>query len=276
MRERQLQKTVGMNILMLVIVLMIDFPFLWMLFTSLKEKSETITVPPTFLPSHMTWDAFRSVLKADFLGYFANSLYIALLTTGIALLFGIMAGIGFSRYRFRGSKGFKIGILVTQLFPLILLIPPYYMLMSKLGLLDNHASLIITYCAFTLPFCVWMLTTYFATVPVDMEESAMIDGTTKLGAYVRITVPMAAPGIAATAIFAFVLAWNEFAFANTFIDTPGLRTLPIGLRTFMGQYSTEWNVLMAASALTTLPVVLLFVFLQKYFIRGMTSGSIKG
>ncbi|KIL38622.1 hypothetical protein SD70_25365 [Gordoniibacillus kamchatkensis] len=276
MQRRRVRKSLVMNLVMLAIVFVIDFPFLWMLFTSLKGTGETMTIPPTFLPAKVSWDGFRKVMDLNFLKYFANSFYIAVITTGASLLFGIMAGIGFSRYKFRGSKGFKIGILVTQLFPLILLVSPYYLLMSKLGLLNSHASLMLTYCAFTLPFCVWMLTTYFATVPVDMEESAMIDGSTKLGAYIRITVPMAAPGIAATAIFAFVLAWNEFVFANTFIDTPNLRTLPIGLRTFMGQYSTEWNVLMAASVMTTLPVVLMFIFLQKYFIRGMTSGSIKG
>lgn len=265
-----------MNVLMLVIVAVAIFPFLWMLFTSLKEKGATMTIPPTFLPPKISWDGYRQVLDMSFLKYFFNSFYIALTTTAGALILGVMAGIGFSRYQFKGSKGFKLGILVTQLFPLILLVPPYYLLMSKMGLLDTHASLMITYCALTLPFCVWMLTTYFGTVPVDMEESAMIDGCSKLQAYIRITIPMAAPGIAATAIFAFVLAWNEFVFANTFVDTPALRTLPIGLRTFMGQYSTEWNVLMAASVLTTLPVVLMFIFLQKYFIRGMTSGSVKG
>lgn len=276
MRNRTLQKNILMNLLMLVVVSVAIFPFLWMLFTSLKERGATMTVPPTFLPPKVSWDGYKQVLDSNFLKYFFNSFYIALVTTFGALVLGVMAGLGFSRYQFKGSKGFKIGILVTQLFPLILLVPPYYLLMSNMGLLDSHASLMITYCALTLPFCVWMLTTYFATVPVDMEESAMIDGCSKLGAYIRITIPMAAPGIAATAIFAFVLAWNEFVFANTFVDTPDLRTLPIGLRTFMGQYSTQWNVLMAASVMTTLPVVLMFVFLQKYFIRGMTSGSVKG
>jgi len=276
MRNRALKKHVGMNVIMIVITFVVNFPFLWMLFTSLKPAGETMTIPPTFLPSRISWDGFAKVLDTVFLGYFLNSLYIALIVTVIALILGIMAGIGFSRYRFKGSKSFRMGILVTQLFPLILLVPPYYLLMSKLGLLDSHFALMITYSAFTLPFCVWMLNTYFMSVPVDMEEAAMIDGCTRLQAYRRITIPMAAPGIAATAIFAFVLAWNEFVFANTFLDTPALRTLPIGLRTFMGQYSTEWNVLMAASVVTTLPVVLMFVFLQKYFIRGMTSGSVKG
>ncbi|GGD77907.1 carbohydrate ABC transporter permease [Paenibacillus nasutitermitis] len=276
MHNRTLRKNILMNLLMCIIVVIAIFPFLWMLFTSLKEKGATMTIPPTILPPKISWEGYKQVLDTNFLSYFFNSFYIAAVTTVGALILGVMAGIGFSRYQFKGSKGFKIGILVTQLFPLILLVPPYYLLMSKIGLLDSHVSLMITYCALTLPFCVWMLTTYFSTVPIDMEESAMIDGCSKLGAYIRITIPMAAPGIAATAIFAFVLAWNEFVFANTFIDTPGLRTLPIGLRTFMGQYSTQWNVLMAASVMTTLPVVLMFIFLQKYFIRGMTSGSVKG
>jgi ABC-type glycerol-3-phosphate transport system permease component len=273
---RKRRKEWMMHLLMICIVFVIDFPFLWMLFTSLKPVGETMTIPPTFLPREVSWDGFNRAVDGNFLKYFINSLYIALITTGAALVLGIMAGIGFSRYRFRGSRGFQLGILVTQLFPLILLVTPYYVLMSRLGLIDSHLSLMITYCAFTLPFCVWMLNTYFHSVPADMEEAAMIDGCSRLGAYFRITIPLAAPGIAATAIFAFVLAWNEFIFANTFIDSAAMRTLPIGLRTFIGQYSTEWNVLMAASVITTLPVVLMFVFLQKHFIRGMTSGSIKG
>lgn len=276
MKGRKIRKLVLMHIIMLCIVFVIDFPFLWMLFTSLKPVGETMTIPPTFFPKKISWDGFTSVMAGVFLRYFVNSLYIALITTGLALLLGVMAGIGFSRYRFRGSKFFQLGILVTQLFPLILLVTPYYVLMSRMGLLNTHLSLVITYCAFTLPFCVWMLNTYFSSVPIDMEESAMIDGCTRLGAYFRITIPMAAPGIAATGIFAFVLAWNEFVFANTFLDSPHLRTLPIGLRTFIGEYSTEWNVLMAASVITTLPVVIMFIFMQKHFIRGMTAGSIKG
>lgn len=277
MRRRSKIQSLFLHAIMIILVFIINFPFLWMLFTSLKVAGETMTIPPSFFPKEVVWGAYVSVLSESiFLRYFYNSILISCITTGISLFLAILAGLGFSRFRFRGSKGFQLGILVTQLFPLILLVPPYFLLMRGMGLLDTHASLVVTYSAFILPFSVWMMNTYFKSVPIDMEEAAMIDGCSRLGAYLRITVPMAAPGIAATAIFGFVLAWNEFVFANTFLDTPELRTLPIGLRTFIGQYSTEWNVLMAASVITTLPVVILFIFLQKHFIQGMTSGSIKG
>lgn len=248
-----------------------------MVFTSLKPVGETMSIPPTIFPKHLVWDAYTKVFHEGlFVRYIINSFYISLVTTFISLIFAVMAGLGFSRFRFRGDQGFQLGILITQLFPLILLVPPYFLLMKKLGLLDTHLSLIITYTAFILPFSIWMMTTYFRSVPVDMEEAAMIDGCSRFGAYLRVTIPLAAPGMMATAIFGFVLAWNEFVFVNTFINTPELRTLPIGLRTFIGQYSTEWNVLMAMSVITTLPIVVIFVVLQKHFIRAMTAGSIKG
>ena len=215
-------------------------------------------------------------MAGEFLRYFVNSLYIALITTATSAVLGVMAGIGFSRYRFRGSQIFSARHFGYTAVPSNL--ARYALLRSdeQDGVVEYASVPVITYCAFTLPFCVWMLNTYFSSVPIDMEESAMIDGCTRLGAYFRITIPLAAPGIAATGIFAFVLAWNEFVFANTFLDSPHLRTLPIGLRTFIGEYSTEWNVLMAASVITTLPVVMMFIFMQKHFIRGMTAGSIKG
>jgi multiple sugar transport system permease protein len=132
------------------------------------------------------------------------------------------------------------------------------------------------YISFALPYSVWMLTGYFRSIPIDLEEAAMIDGTTRLGAYVRVTLPLAAPGIAATIIYCFILAWNEFMFAATFIDTPALRTLPVGLEAFIDQYGTQWNRLMAGSMVTTLPVVVLFVLLQRYLVAGLTAGALKG
>ena len=175
-----------------------------------------------------------------------------------------------------GSESLKVLFLVSQLFPLVLLVTPYYNIMRILDILDTHLALIIAYISFVLPFSVWMLTNYFNAIPRDMEESAMIDGTTKFGAIIRVTLPLATPGIVATTINAFILAWNEFIFAQTFIDSPSLRTLPIGLRAFMGQYQTDWNLLMAGAVISTIPVIALFMFLQRHVIAGLTSGGVKG
>lgn len=152
------------------------------------------------------------------------------------------------------------------MFPLVLLVPPFYVVMRNLGILDKHLSLIIAYTSFALPYSVRMLTGYFRSIPIDLEEAAMIDGCTRFDAYLRVTLPLAAPGIVATVIYCFILAWNEFLFATTFISTPANRTLPLGLQAFIGQYQVDWNLLMAGAAVTTLPFVILFVVLQRYLV----------
>jgi ABC-type glycerol-3-phosphate transport system permease component len=148
--------------------------------------------------------------------------------------------------------------------------------MRKLGIINTHWALYLAYTSFVVPFSVWMLTNYFKAMPRELEEAAMIDGCSRLRSLVLVTLPLSAPGIAATSINAFILAWNEFLFAQTFIDSSSLRTLPIGLKTFMNQHDTEWNLLMAGAVISTIPVVLLFIFLQKQLVAGLTSGAVKG
>lgn len=258
-------------------VIVAGFPFFWMVTTSLKTNADVITVPPQLLPPHFYWESYAKVwTDANFLLYFLNSLKVAGLNTVLSVSLAIMAGLGFSRFRFRGSQPLQMVALFAQLFPLVLLVTPYYSIMKVLGILNSHKSLLLAYTSFVLPFSIWMLTNYFKAIPSEMEEAAMIDGCSRLQALIKVTIPLAAPGIVATTINAFVLAWNEFLFAQTFIDSPQLRTLPIGLRSFMGQYDTEWNLLMAGAVVSTIPVILLFIILQKHLIGGLTAGAVKG
>ncbi len=253
------------------------FPFLWMVTTALKSGGEVLTYPPKIFPSSFHWESFQKIwTDGNLMIYFFNSLKVASIATVTTIIIAILAAIGFSRYDLPGSESLKVLFLVSQLFPLVLLVTPYYNIMRILDILDTHLALIIAYISFVLPFSVWMLTNYFNAIPRDMEESAMIDGTTKFGAIIRVTLPLATPGIVATTINAFILAWNEFIFAQTFIDSPSLRTLPIGLRAFMGQYQTDWNLLMAGAVISTIPVIALFMFLQRHVIAGLTSGGVKG
>lgn len=253
------------------------FPFLWMVTTALKSGGEVLTYPPKIFPSSLHWQSFQKIwTDGNLMIYFFNSLKVASIATVTTIIIAILAAIGFSRYDLPGSESLKVLFLVSQLFPLVLLVTPYYNIMRILDILDTHLALIIAYISFVLPFSVWMLTNYFNAIPRDMEESAMIDGTTKFGAIIRVTLPLATPGIVATTINAFILAWNEFIFAQTFIDSPDLRTLPIGLRAFMGQYQTDWNLLMAGAVISTIPVIVLFMFLQRHVIAGLTSGGVKG
>ena len=253
-------------------------PFLWMILTSIKPASELFSSPVRFFPQDgIFWRSYLEVWQSgSFDRYFFNSVFVSTAATVISVGISVMAGIGFARYRLVAGNTLLLGVLLSQLFPLVLLVPPFYTTMRDLGILDTHTSLIIAYVSFALPFSIWMLTGYFRSIPVELEESAMIDGASRLGAYVRITLPLAGPGIAATFIYCFILAWNEFLFATTFISSPELRTLPIGLQAFIGQYQTDWNLLMAGAVVTTLPVVVLFVFLQRYLVAGLTAGAVKG
>lgn len=275
MKKKTIGKVLTYFLLGLFLILAV-FPFFWMISTSLKSTSAIFSIPPQLIPQQFNFDAYKEIwAKGDFLRYFLNSAKVAGLTTLFAMVVSIMAGLGFGRFHFRGSKALQLLLLLAQLFPLVLLVTPYYTIMSKLGITDTHTALFITYISFVVPFSVWMLTNYFKALPVELEEAAMIDGCSKIKALIHITVPLAAPGLAATAINAFILAWNEFLFAQTFIDSVSLRTLPIGLKTFMGQYSTQWNLLMVGAVVSTVPVVILFVFLQKHLVSGMTSGAVK-
>jgi ABC-type glycerol-3-phosphate transport system permease component len=253
-------------------------PFLWMLLTSVKAPSELFSSTMQLLPQKgIYWQAYARVwTSGGFARYFANSLMISTIATGFSVVIAVLAGLGFARYRIRGGNTLLLSVLLSQLFPLVMLVPPFYAVMRELRVLDTHLSLVIAYVTFALPFSIWMLTGYFRSIPVELEESAMIDGATRLGAYLRITLPLAGPGIVATVIYCFILAWNEFLFATTFISSPELRTLPIGLQAFIGQYQTDWNLLMAGAVVTTVPVVALFVFLQRYLVAGLTAGAVKG
>ena len=271
-------RTLPLVLVVAVLCFIVASPFLWMILTSLKAPRELFTTALQIFPRDgIYWEAYARVWRAGgFERYFLNSLFVSTVATILSVGLSIIAGLGFARYRLVGSNVLLLIILLTQLFPLVLLVPPYYTIMRDLRILDTHASLIIAYVSFALPFSIWMLTGYFRSIPEELEEAARIDGATRIGAYLRVTLPLAGPGIAATVIYCFILAWNEFLFATTFISSPSLRTLPIGLQAFIGQYSTDWNLLMAGAVVTTVPVVVLFVLLQRYLVAGLTAGAVKG
>ncbi|NPV56929.1 MAG: carbohydrate ABC transporter permease [Anaerolineae bacterium] len=263
-------------VIALVIGIIFALPFIYMISTSLKGQSELFTRPATFFPTKgYYFQAYLDVWsKGKFDQYFMNSVVVSSASTLVSVVIAILAGLGFARYKLPNKL--LLSILVSQLFPLVLLVPPFFVVFRQMGLYDTHAALIISYVSFALPYSVWMLTGYFRSIPIDLEEAAQVDGATRLGAYLRITLPLATPGIAATIVYCFILAWNEFLFAFTFISNPSLRTLPVGLQMFIGQYGVEWNLLMAGAVVTTIPVVVLFVILQRYLVAGLTAGAVKG
>lgn len=254
-------------------------PFLWALSASLKTRMELYLTPITYIPAAPT---FRNYLEAwtsrltPFSIFFANSLWVSCVTMVATIVISTSAGYALARFRFVGKNTLMLVFLATQMFPAVLLIPPLLSQWYALGLIDTYQALIYSNFSFTVPFTVWMLVGYFESIPRELEESAMIDGSSRLGAMLRIIVPLAAPGIAATAIFAFVSSWSELLFATTFTSSTDMRTLSAGLLYMAGQYEVQWGQLSAGVVISTIPVALLFAFLQKHLIQGLTAGAMKG
>lgn len=268
-------------LLVLVVCAIALIPFLWMISTSFKDRSEIFTYPPVWIPKFPTLRGYTGLFtdnafsNVGFVQFTMNSLYVSLATALLSVVLAAMAGYSMSRFRFRGSSLLRYTILLSQMMPGALLLIPLYLMMRNLNYLDKHISLIIAYTSFTLPYCAWILRGYFNSIPVALDEAAMVDGCTRYGALFRVIFPLAAPGIVVTTTSAFIMAWNEFMFAMVFMNTYEKWTLPLALGSFRGQYLVDWGFLFAGSALVTLPVLLLFLVLQRWIAAGFVSGAVK-
>jgi multiple sugar transport system permease protein len=253
------------------------FPVVWMFSSSFKSNTEIFAYPPRLIGETSSLAAYLAVLTSgEKLRFFFNSYLVSSLVTLATLAVGILAGYGFSRYQFKGRKPLNMLIISVQAVPPITLLIPYFGLIVALRLFNTYAALVLTYMVFTLPYAILMMTGYFNTLPKELDEAVMIDGGTSFVALWRVLVPIALPGIVATGIYTFMQAWNEFLFALTLTKTMDMRTVPVGIEMLMGQHAYEWNEMMAMSVLGCLPVLLLYLFFQRYFIAGMTAGSVKG
>jgi ABC-type glycerol-3-phosphate transport system permease component len=253
------------------------FPFVWMALSSIKTLGELYTVPPVWLPETPTLENYRKVLfESNVPRYFINSTVISLGATAIALVLAIFASYGFARFQFRGKAAYQAFILIGQLLPTAAIIVPLFITLRWLGLVNTYLGLILVYMILTLPLSVWMLTSYFKAIPVELEEAAIIDGASRLGVLFRITLPLSLPGVVAIIIYAFVTTWNEFIFALVLAQDARVKTLPIGIAEFTTEFNTDWGAVMAASLIMTLPIAILFFAMQRLFIGGLTAGALKG
>lgn len=252
------------------------FPVVWMFVCSFKPNTEIFAYPPTFLSKSMSPDAYNSVFSdPEKIRFFLNSYLVSSVVTVFTLIVAILAAYSFSRYEFRMKKGLNMIIISTQAVPPITLLIPYFGLIVTLKLYNTYWALILTYMIFTLPYAILMMTGYFNTLPKELDEAVMIDGAGPFRALWRILVPISLPGIVSVGIYTFMQAWNEYLFALTLTKTVDMRTVPIGIQQLMGQHAYEWNQMMAMSILGCLPVLILFLFFQRYFIGGMTAGAVK-
>jgi multiple sugar transport system permease protein len=263
-------------LLLLAMALVMLFPVLWIVSTALKSRAETFAVPPYFIPKAPTLDSFAAIWKTQpFLRYFGNSAMVAVATVGIGLLISNMAAYGFSRFRIRGGMVLLMGILMTQMFPGVLFVLPYFIMTGRLGLVNSPVPLIVAHTSFALPFCTWMLTGYYDTIPKAIDESAIIDGCTRGQILRRILLPLSMPGNVATLIFCFLLSWNEFLFALTIATAQIRYTFPVGVALLVGEYRTDWNQIMAASLIGSVPAIILYTLMDKHLVKGLVAGSIK-
>ncbi|WP_166852910.1 carbohydrate ABC transporter permease [Isoptericola sp. BMS4] len=263
----------GLLVLSSLVVLV---PVGWMLSTALKGSDELFSQTVRWLPQNPSLDAFvRVFTDYPFGAYFANSILIVTVSTVIAIAFAALAGYGVTRFHFRGRGSLMTFLLLTQMFPSIMLLIPYFKLFQSVGLIDTRTALIIAYVSFQLPLCSWMMVGYFRSVPTELDAAAAVDGCSRLRTFFQIILPLTLPGVAATAIYAFISGWNEYLFALVLTSSEDKKTVPVGIGQLIGQYRIQWNDLMAASLYALVPLTLIFIFLQRRIISGMTAGAVK-
>jgi multiple sugar transport system permease protein len=274
-RGRRLLLHAAVYSLLILAIIVMCFPLAWMLTISVRPNVEVMTIPPDWIPQVFTLEAYAKIFQSDrYLRVFLNTCFIALVVTVLSLLLGSMAAYALARFRFIGHRTVMMFLITTQMFPLVLLCIPYFRIFITLGLYDTLLSLIVVYLTFTLPFCILMLRSYFLNIPKDIEEAAMVDGCSRLGAILRILVPISFPAFVGAGLYSFLLAWNEFLFAVVLIESWGNRVLTMAIYSLMAEFVTDWNTMMAFSVLASLPLVVAFVFLQKYMVQGMTAGAL--
>lgn len=280
MKKRSLSRTILPTLLtyfgLAVGLVFSGFPILWMFFTSLKSNTEIFALPPRLLPDHFTSVAYLSIFNDPAkIRFFLNSYLVAGVVTLLTLLIAILTAYAFSRYSFRFKSSLNVFIISTQTVPPITLLIPYFGMVVAFGIFNTYFALILTYMVFTLPYAILLMTGYFNTLPKELDEAVLVDGGSSWTALWRVIIPLSVPGIVATAVYTFLLAWNEFLFALTLTKSMDMRTVPIGIELLMGQHAFEWNEMMAMSVLGSLPLLILYLFAQRYFLAGMAAGSVK-
>jgi multiple sugar transport system permease protein len=276
--EQREKIQMSLRLLALVpIMIFVLFPFYWVFVTSFKTTPQISARTSIFWPDPVTFEQFRSLLQdTPFLVWFGNSILVGVVSTAISVVFAALAAYALSRLKFLGAGLMTTAVLVVYLLPGTLLFIPLYQILADIGLINTYGALFATYPTFLMPFATWVLIGYFRSIPVDLEEAAMMDGASRLYAFWKITLPLAMPALLAVALFAFTNAWNEFLFAFVFIYSESLRTLPIGLLSLVVGDILPWGKLMAASLLTAVPVAALYMYAQRYLVEGLTVGAVKG
>ena len=274
-RRSRLRRVVEIEIPILVIVAFALAPYIWMVLTSIKPDSDIVAFPLRYLPSHVTLEHYQTLFEhTSFARNLLNSLIVAIGAVIVGLSVSLPAAYAFSRFRFRGRQLLMTQFLVINMFPIVLLIIPLFVLMRSLGLLDTFVGIIAGHSTFAIPFSVWMLTSYLNTIPRDLDEAAEIDGATRIQAIGMVLLPLVMPGVVTTAIYIFVTSWNEYLFAMM-LSGDHVRTVTVALQLFIGEFTIQWGLLTAGGTVVAIPVTILFLVVQKRLVSGLTTGAVK-
>jgi N,N'-diacetylchitobiose transport system permease protein len=276
-RPKRFLLRAGLNALALLVFAVMVFPVFWMVSTAFKPASEILTFTPKLIPSSLTFANFEDAIHRPYFWRVArNSLLVVAAVTTLSLLMAFLAALALAKFGFYGRRAFIVLIIAVQMIPLNALIIPLYILLSRAHQVDKLSGLVVTYLTFVLPFCIWTLRGFVIGVPKELEEAAMVDGSTRVGAFLRILLPLVAPGLVATSIFAFIQVWNEFIIGYILLSSPENQTLTVWLAQFTSLRGTQWGPLMAAATLTAIPVVIFFVAVHRRIAFGLTAGAVRG
>ncbi len=269
-------RSIVLNSTGLVVAFFFAFPVYWMFITAFKSAGDIQSYTPVFFPIPTLDNLAKAIDQPHFADYLRNSLVVTLVTLLLSLVVGFLAAATIARAKFRGRAGFLLLVAVAQMAPFEALLIPFYLFLRHTPIYGQLPSLVVVYFIFTLPFTIWSLRGFIAGIPVDLEESAMVDGASRAGAFVRVTLPLLGPGLVATSIFGFITAWNEYFYAFVFMTDAQNYTLPVWLASFRTNFGTDWGATMAASSLFTLPVLAFFLIVQNRMVGGLTAGAVKG
>ena len=262
--------------ILLIMTAIVVIPVAWMFSTSIKDMDEIFALPPKWIPEKPSLDAYNRIWNQYPFGqYFLNSIIVVGGATIISLVFSSLSGYGLSRFNFKGKEWFLTFLIINQMFPSIMLLIPYFSVMKSLGLINTYAGLIFCYTSFTIPFCTWMMFGYFKSIPKDLDDAARLDGCSRLQILWLILLPLSLPGLFATGIYSVIVGWNEYMFSLILTTTDPMKTFAVGIGQLIGEYRIAWNDLMAASLIGSVPVIILFLYFQRYLISGLISGAVK-
>jgi len=277
-RRRKRNRRAGWNVVAIVLFVVLVFPVFWMISTAFKPTDEINSLTPTWFSSHPTISHFSSAVNTPFFWTdVKNTLFIVAVTVTVSIALAFLAAVALAKYRFTGRKLFIVLVIGIQMLPGAGLIIPLYVTLASYHLVNTLTGVIVTYMTIVLPFSVWTLRGFILGIPKELEEAAMVDGSTRLGAFVRILLPLVAPGLVATSVFAFIQAWNEYLYARIILNDQGKQTVTVWLSYFLGtSRSTDWGALMAGSTLTAIPAVVFFLIVQRRIAFGLTAGAVRG